>query len=144
VHPVERPPYRLDVEHGVSRFEVDAADFAGLLAAAALALSDATRPLGRFDVWTARRVSVRGAGPSEVLERWLSTLLHDARESGFLPALIEVERAESARASGIHRGGIASEDAGPAERQFTAVVAGSVVVEPGGPGRPWRAKFDAR
>jgi len=144
VHPVDRPPYVLHVEGAQARFEVDAPSFSALLAASALALSDATRPLGQFEVWTARRVSVRGAGAVDVLEKWLGLVLHDVDASGFLPAIVEVERAEMTRASGIHRGGIPSEESGPSSRRFRAVVHGETVVEPGGAEKPWRARFSLR
>jgi SHS2 domain-containing protein len=144
VQPIERPAYRLDVVGGEARFAVEASGFGALIVAAALALSDAMRPVGSFDVWTARRVSVRGAGAVEVLERWLTLLLEDTEASGFLPALVEIERAEPTRASGIHRGGIAPDEEGPPERTLSTVVPGSTVVEPGGAERPWRARFSVR
>jgi SHS2 domain-containing protein len=145
VQPVERPPYRLEtLTGGVIEIEVEAADWAGLLGAAALALSDALRPLGAFDTWTARRVSARGKTREEVLERWLGILVGDANSSGFLPVLAEVDRAEEHRASGIHRGGIAPETEGPPARRVEAIVAGSVRVEPGEASRAWRAVFQAR
>lgn len=144
VNPVERPAYRLLPSDAVARVDVEGADWPHLVAAAALALSDAVRPVGSFDTWTARRVSVRGAGHDEVLERWLGVLLADLAASGFLPAIVEIERADDARASGIHRGGIAADVVDPAAHGLRAVVPGSVVVEPGDHGRPWRARFDAR
>lgn len=144
MNPVERPPYRLLPTDAVVRVDVEGADWPHLLAAAALALSDAVRPVGSFDTWTARRVSVRGAGPAEVLERWLGVLLCDLAVSGFLPAIVEIERAEPDRASGIHRGGIAADATDASARGLLAVVPGSVVVDVGEHGRPWRARFDAR
>jgi SHS2 domain-containing protein len=145
VQPVDRPPYRLTTrDDGSVAIDVEARDWPGLLGAAALALSDACRPLGVFDTWTARRVTARGKTHEEVLARWLATLLHDAAASGFLPALAEVERAEEHRASGIHRGGIASEGDGPPTRRLTEVVDGTLRVEAGADGAPWRATFVAR
>jgi SHS2 domain-containing protein len=144
VQPVERPPYRLDLVGDEARFAVEASDFGALIVAAALAVSDAMRPLGSFDVWTARRVSVRGATAVEVLERWLQLLLEDTEASGFLPALVEIERADLTRASGIHRGGIAPDDEGPPARALSTVVPAATVVEPGGGDRPWRAQFSVR
>jgi len=145
VQPVERPPYRLaTVTDGGTELEVEAPDWAALLGAAALALSDSVRPLGAFDTWTARRVSARGQSHGEVLEKWLAVVVEDANASGFLPVLAEVERAEEHRASGIHRGGIPSDAEGPPTRRFAAVVTGSVRVEAAAPGRAWRAVFQVR
>lgn len=144
VNPVERPPYRLLPTDALVRLDVEGADWPHLVAAAALALSDAVRPVGSFDTWTARRVSVRGATPEEVLERWLGVLLSDLAVSGFLPAIVEIERAEPTRAAGIHRGGLAADAVDPAAHGLRAIVPGSVVVEPGDGGRSWRARFDAR
>jgi SHS2 domain-containing protein len=144
VNPVERPPYRLLPTDSVVRLDVEGADWPHLLAAAALALSDAIRPVGSFDTWTARRVAVRGATPAELLERWLGVLLSDLAVSGFLPAIVEIERAEATRATGIHRGGLAADLGGPAAPGLRTIVPGSVVVDVGDHGRPWRARFDAR
>jgi len=147
VNPVERPLYRFLPTDAVVRLDVEGADWPHLLAATALALSDAVRPIGSFDTWTARRVAVRGASHAEVLERWLHVLLADLAVSGFLPAIVEIERAEPQRAGGIHRGGIAvepSDAVGAAAPGLHSIVPGSVVVEAGDDGRPWRARFEAR
>lgn len=146
VHPVDRPPYRLAPApaDALVRVHVEAPDWAGLVAAATLALSDAVRPLGSFETWSARRMNVRGDGHDDVLERWLTQVLADLAASGFLPAIVEFDRAEPSRAAGILRGGAPAEDHGPAARALRALVPGSVVVEPAEGGRPWRARFDAR
>ena len=82
-----------------------------------------------------------------MLERWLHVLLSDLAVSGFLPAIVELEHAEPHRAGGIHRGGIAgdpSDGVGAPAHGLRSIVPGSVVVDPGEDGRPWRARFDAR
>ena len=108
---------------------------------ATLSLSDAVVPIGRFETWTARRVSARGATPSETLGRWLESVLADWRAGGFLPSLVEIERAEPARAGGILRGGCVPADGPRPATDPTGVVAGSVVVGPGVGGVPWLARF---
>lgn len=134
MNPVERPPY-VSRPHPLGlEVEVTAADRPGLLQAACLAASDAVRPLGAFGTWTARRVTGRGGAPA-VLSAWLAQIAADFQASGFLPALVEVEKADATAATGIFRGG--AEDA-PAVFPLRAVPAEEVrVVE----GSPWRARF---
>ena len=142
VNPTKPPPYHSARQNGSLVIEVEADDWATLLERSALAVSDASCPIGNFDTWTARRVTARGGSPAEVLERWLTQVLDDMRTSGFLPALVEVERAEPARAAGIVRGGCVDlpagcEPVGPLE-------AGTVEVDAADPGQPWRARFRVR
>ena len=140
MNPVERPPYRV-VDHAADMaFEVEAADWRGLLSAATLALSDLVRPLGRFDTWTNRRVSVKGADAEAVLEAWLSEVIYLFAKGGFLPAIAEVESADDTRASGILRGGCTDGDDDPPDRLVKAVARHDLHVIPGGDGRPWRAR----
>jgi SHS2 domain-containing protein len=122
--------------------EVEADDWATLLERSALAVSDAICPIGTFDTWTARRVTARGGSRAEVLEGWLRQVLDDVRTSGFLPALVEVERAEPARAAGIVRGGCVDLAAG--REPVGPLEAGTVEVETADSGRPWRARFRVR
>jgi SHS2 domain-containing protein len=140
VNPVERPPYRVVEQSADVSVEVEAADWAGLLAAATLALSDLVRPLGRFETWTNRRVSVRGAGREEVLGAWLAEVLSLFVTGGFLPAIAEVERADEVRAAGVLRGGCTDPLEDPPDRTPSATVPRGVHVTPGGDGRPWRAR----
>ena len=137
MNPVERPPYDLRPHPLGLEIEVSAPDWRGLLTAACLAASDAVRPLGRFGTWTARRVTGRGGAPA-VLSSWLAQLAADFTASGFLPALVELERVEDTAASGIFRGG--AEDSGESAPAFLlrAVPADEVRVTPG---TPWRARF---
>lgn len=144
VQPVERPRYSLAADGDLVTIAVEAPTWAGLLEVAALAASDAVRPLGCFDVWTARRASARGGSPAAVLAHWVGVVLHDHEVSGFLPALVEVDRAEPHRAHAVLRGGVAPEAAGPPERRFLEVAAGLASVEEGRDGAPWRARFALR
>lgn len=137
MNPIERPPYASRPHPSGLEIEVTAPDWPGLLSAAGLAASDAIRPLGRFGTWTARRVAGRGDAPA-VLSAWLGQIAADFRASGFLPALVEVEKAGAGAASGVFRGG--TEDPGDAPPAFPlhAVPPEEVrVVE----GSPWRARF---
>lgn len=144
VQPVERPRYALAVEGDLATISVEAPTWAALLEGAVLAASDAVRPLGCFDVWTARRVTARGATPTAVVAQWVAAVVSDHESSGFLPALVEVDRAEPTRAHAILRGGVAPESAGAPERHVLEVAAGSVAVEEGRDGTPWRARFALR
>jgi SHS2 domain-containing protein len=134
VNPVERPPYRLLPTDALVRLDVEGADWPHLVAAAALALSDAVRPVGSFDTWTARRVAVRGATPEEVLERWLGVLLSDLAVR--LPAaIVEIERAEPTRAAASTAAASRPTPWTPRPRPPRSSP-GSVVVEVGDAGRP--------
>jgi SHS2 domain-containing protein len=144
VNPTHPPPYHVAPQNGSLVIEVEAADWASLLERSALAVSDAIQPIGTFDTWTARRVAVRGGSPSEILEGWLAQVLDDVRASGFLPALVEVERAEDARASGVVRGGCVDLAARPPRHPVGSLEAGTVTVEPAVGSRPWRARFRVR
>jgi hypothetical protein len=137
VNPIERPPYAAKPHPLGLEIEVTAADWPGLLAAALLAASDAVRPLGRFGTWTARRVAARGGG-SEVLAGWLAQLAGDFCATGFLPALVEVEKTGPAGASGVVRGGVEDAAGAPPSFPLRAVPVSEVSVVPGA---PWRARF---
>jgi SHS2 domain-containing protein len=137
VNPIQPPRYKPTSADALLAIEVEAADWPSLLSAAALAVSDAIHPLGDFQTWTARRVTARGATNAAMLERWVATLLDDVNVSGFLPALVEIERTEPGRIAGVHRGGCV-EEAGATHR-FRGVVPGASTVTPGGDGEPWRA-----
>jgi SHS2 domain-containing protein len=144
VNPNERPRYSVEVQGGVATLAVDAPDWPSLLSTAVLAVSDLIVPIGRFETWTARRVSARGAGPDETLYRVLESALVDWTEGGFLPSLVEVERAELVRVAGILRGGCLDPDGPRPAIDPTGIVPGSAVVTEGGPGGPWRARFRLR
>jgi hypothetical protein len=137
VNPLERPLYVATPHPAGLEIEVTAPDWPALLAVSCLAASDAVRPLGRFGTWTARRVSGRGGAPA-VLSAWLATLAADFAASGFLPSLVEVDKADAALAAGIFRGGV--EDAADVAPAFPlrAVPEAEVRVTPGA---PWRARF---
>jgi SHS2 domain-containing protein len=145
VNPPEKPPYVLVPHTADLAFEVEANDWPGLLAAATLALSDVVRPLGSFDTWTNRRVAVKGADREEVLVAWLTEVLYLFESGGFLPALVEMDKADEHRASGILRGGCTDPVADPPDRVVKAVTHHDLhVVEGGGGGgggTPWRARI---
>ena len=141
MNPIERPRYAVEVSGQVATLAVDAPDWPALLTVAALALSDLVVPIGRFETWTARRVSARGRTASETLERWLESALADWRAGGFLPSLVEVETAEPLRAAGIFRGGRLDPDEPRPATNPGDVVRGSVEVTAGSPSAPWRARF---
>lgn len=142
MNPIEPPRYRRTPSGGDLQIDVTAADWPALLAAATLSLSDVVHPLGAFETWTARRMTAKGSGPSEVLEKWLHDVLEDHKRSGFLPALVEVEKAEPSRAVGIHRGGIegSATTGTPTGRAFV-LRAGKTSVAPAADGAPWEARF---
>lgn len=140
MNPIERPSYALSTEGKVATLSVEAPDWSRLLEIAALSLSDVVRPIGEFETWTARRVSVRGRTPVETLERWLESAVADWRHGGFLPSLVEVETAEPLRAAGIYRGGCVDPDEPRPALDPSGIVAGSVEVTPS-PHGPWRARF---
>jgi SHS2 domain-containing protein len=144
VNPTKPPPYRLAPQNGSLVIEVEAGDWASLLERSALAVSDAIQPIGTFDTWTARRVTARGGTPAEVLEGWLSQVLDDVRTSGFLPALVEVERAEGARASGVVRGGCIDLASCAPRHPVGPLESGTVEVVPPEADGPWRARFRVR
>lgn len=141
VNPPDRPRYTLIDHTADMAFEVEAKDWPSLLAAATLALSDLVRPLGSFDIWTNRRVSVRGEDREEVLVAWLNEVLYLFESGGFLPALAEVEQADDRRASGVLRGGCTDPALEPPDRVVKAVTFHDLHVEEGGNGRPWRARI---
>ena len=141
MNPIERPPYvRRPHERGVA-VEVEAPDWRGLLAAAALGLSDVIRPLGRFGTWTARRISAKAPGREAVMAHWLARVLLDHRETGFSTALVEVEKAEEGRAAGILRGGCIDPADDPPAFDASDVPAEEVEVHPGPEGQAWKARF---
>ena len=142
MNPIEPPRYRRTPSGGDLQIEVTAADWPALLAAATLSLSDVVHPLGSFETWTARRMTAKGTGPTEVLEKWLRDVLEDHKTSGFLPALVEVEKAEPSRAVGIHRGGIeGTGSTGMASGRTFVLRAGKTSVTPASGGTPWEARF---
>lgn len=144
MNPIERPVYGLTVRGAELDLEVSAADFPALVTAAVLSVSDAMRPLGEFQTWTARRVSARVHGHAAQLERWVKDSLDDWRTAGFLPALVELEHAEEGRLSGILRGGCVERSEVHPAHPIASVVHGSTVVTPGVDGGPWRARFTLR
>jgi len=144
VNPIERPRYVTTPLGPDLAFDVEAADWAGLVTKVVLSISDALHPLGDFATWTARRVSAKGAGPDEILERIVATLLDDVATSGFLPALVEIEKADPSRFAGVNRGGCLEEDGAPTGRRFRGVVPGATRVTPGANGTPWRARVVLR
>lgn len=141
VNPIERPSYSVEVQGGVATLAVDAPDWPSLLTTAVLAVSDLIVPIGRFETWTARRVSARGAAPSETLHRFLESALLDWTEGGFLPSLVEIEAAERGRAAGIFRGGCLDPDGPRPAIDPTGLVPAATIVTEGGAGSPWRARF---
>jgi len=141
VNPIERPRYSVEVQGGVATLVVDAPDWPSLLSTAVLAVSDLIVPIGRFETWTARRVSARGADTSATLHRFLESALLDWTEGGFLPSLVELERAEAVRAGGIFRGGCLDPDGPRPAIDPTGLVPDGTVVTEGGPAAPWRARL---
>ena len=141
MNPIERPPYSTSPDPRGVAISVEARDWRGLLSGAALALSDVLRPVGRFGTWTARRISARGEAPAATLAAWLARVLADHRETGFSTALVEVEKAENGRASGILRGGLVDPSDDPPAFDGALVPAAEVVVAEGRDGAAWTARF---
>ncbi len=141
VNPIERPRYAVDIRGDVATVSVEAPNWPQLLATAVLALSDFVVPIGTFQTWTARRVSARGHDASETMTRWLESAVADWREGSFLASLVEVERSELIRATGIFRGGCRDAEAPKPASNPAAIVAGSVFLTPGDAGTAWKARF---
>lgn len=141
MNPIERPRYAVDIRGSTATLSVEAPSWADLLSTAALAFSDFVVPIGNFQTWTARRVSAKGRDATETLARWLESAVADWREGAFLGSLVEVERSELTRASGIFRGGCRDADAPRPASNPLELVAGSVSVVPGDAVTPWRARF---
>ena len=141
MNPIERPRYAVDIRGSTATLTVEAESFAALLSTAALAFSDLVVPIGTFQTWTARRVSAKGRDVTETLARWLESAVADWREGAFLASLVEVEKSEATRASGIFRGGCRDPDAPRPASNPGALVAGSVSVTAGGAATPWKARF---
>ena len=141
VNPIERPPYRRTRHPRGVLVEVEGSDWKSILSTAGLALSDVIRPVGRFGTWTARRITARGDAPATTLSAWLGRVLADHLESGFSTALVEVEKAETGRASGILRGGLIDASETPPSFDAVAVPAGEVVVTEGKGDGAWTAHF---
>lgn len=141
MNPIERPRYSVEVQGGVATLAVDAPDWPSLLTTAVLAVSDLIVPIGRFETWTARRVSARAASPSETLHRVVESALIDWTEAGFLPSLVELDRAEPGRVAGILRGGCLDPDGPRPAIDPKGIVADATVVTEGAGGAPWKARL---
>jgi hypothetical protein len=141
VNPIERPAYARRPHPRGLEIEVEAADWPRLVDAATLALSDAVRPLGLFDTWTARRAAVAGPPSAATLAAWLAEVASLWREGSFLPAFLEDLRAGGGRVAAVLRGGRTDPADAPPEFPLASVPADAVSLAEGGGDAPWRARF---
>lgn len=134
-----RPPYRL-IDHTADlAFEVEGADWPGLLAAATAALGDVLlRDEGR-PVTAEVRVAVEGADREDVLVAWLSAAAVAYEERGLVPRGARFERLTDREARGAVLAQPTDPEAEPPDRVVKAVTYHDLHVRPGDPGRPWSA-----
>ena len=134
-----RPPYRL-IDHTADlAFEVEGADWPGLLAAATAALGDVVlRDEGR-PATAEVRLAVEGADREDVLVAWLSAAAVAYEERGLVPRGARFERLTDREARGAVLAQPTDPGAEPPDRVVKAVTYHDLHVRAGEPGRPWRA-----
>jgi SHS2 domain-containing protein len=136
---VGRPPYRLLDHTADLAYEVTAADWPGLLAAATAALGDVILEEDGRPRPERRPVRVAGADREDVLVAWLTEALWLYESEGFVARAAEVRAAGTTSAEGDLVGIRTDPEVEPPDRVAKAVTYHDLSVVPGEEGAPWRA-----
>jgi SHS2 domain-containing protein len=134
-----RPAYRL-IDHTADLgFEVEGADWPGLLAAATAALGDVILADDGRPAEVEVPVAVTGADREDVLVAWLSAAAVAYEDRGLVPRGARFDACTEREARGVVRARRTDPRAEPPDRVVKAVTYHDLHVLPAGEGRPWRA-----
>jgi SHS2 domain-containing protein len=135
----EAPRYRLLDHTADLAFEVEAADWPGLLAAATAALGDVLLAGDDVPAILEKPVQVTGADREDVLVAWLTEAVVLYEMERFLVRAARVAEATTTVARGVLVGRRSDPDVEPPDRVVKAVTYHDLHVVPGDGDRPWRA-----
>lgn len=134
-----RPPYRL-IDHTADvAFEVEGADWPGLLAAATAALGDVVLADDGRPADAEVPLAVTGADREDVLVAWLSAAAVAYEDRGLVPRGARFDRIDEREARGVVLARRTDPHAEPPDRVVKAVTYHDLHVHPAGDGLPWRA-----
>lgn len=134
-----RPPYRLLDHTADLAFEVEGADWPGLLAAATAALGDVVLADEGGPATSEVPVAVQGADREDVLVAWLSAAAVAYEDRGLVPRGARFERLTEREARGVVLAQPTDPRVEAPDRVVKAVTYHDLHVRAGEPGRPWRA-----
>jgi len=134
-----RPLYRL-IDHTADiAFEVEGADWPGLLAAATAALGDVILAADDRPADAEVPVAAQGADREDVLVAWLSAAAVAYEDRGLVPRGARFDRISDLEACGVVLARRTEPGSEPPDRVVKAVTYHDLHVRAGGVGLPWRA-----
>jgi SHS2 domain-containing protein len=136
-------PYRLLEHTGDLRFDVEAGDWPGLVAAASRALGDCILAEDQSPADDEFPVTVAGRDREDVLVAWLSAALLAYEREGLVPRGARLARTSETEASGTLLVRRTQPRREPPDRVFKAITYHDLEIVPGRDGRPWRATIVA-
>ncbi len=139
---MSRPRYRLIDHTADMAFDVEGADWPGLLAEATRAVADVMLEEGDAEAVAldaVREIEVSGADREDVLVAWLNEVVVLFEDEGFLAREAIFEELSETAARGTLRGRELDFDVVQPDRVIKAVTYHDLEVVPGDETMPWRA-----